>query len=45
LPLVDRLPGHAKDRGHFAEGFGGSSHVIQCSTPPVAEPASAACFL
>ena len=45
LPLVDRLPGHAKDRGHFAEGFGGSSHVIQCSTPPVAEPASASSFL
>ena len=45
LPLVDSLPGHAKDRGHFAEGFGGSSHVIQCNTPPVVDPASGACFL
>ena len=45
LPLVDRLPGHAKDRGHFAEGFGGSSHVIQCSTPAAAVPAGRACFL
>ena len=45
LPLVDRLPGHTEHRCHFAEGFRLSSHVIQCSTPPAAEPASAACFL
>ena len=45
LPLVDGLAGHAKDRCHFAEGFGGSSHVIPCSTPLAAAPASAAGFL
>ena len=45
LPLVDGLPGHAKDSRHFAEGFGGSSHVIQCSTPAAAAPAGRACFL
>ena len=44
-PFVDRLSRHAKDSRHFAEGFRGSSHVIQCNTPPVAEPASGACFM
>ena len=45
LPLVHGLAGHAKDRGHFAEGFGGSSHVIQCSTPAASAPAGRVSFL
>ena len=45
VPFVDRLPRHAKDSRHFADCFGGSSHVIQCSTPAAAAPAGRACFL
>ena len=45
VPFVDRLPRHAKDSRHFAECFGGSSHVIQCSTPAAAAPAGRVCFL
>lgn len=38
LPLVDRLPSYTKDSSHLAEGFRGSSHVIQCRTSAAAVP-------
>ena len=44
-PFVDRLSRHAKDSRHFAEGFRGSSHVIQCSTPAASAPAGRVSFL